>query len=256
MILDTIVARVRERLAVEKQRISLSGLQQTLVPDPGRSFQDALRQPGTQIIAELKKASPSAGIIAPDFDPTRIAREYESAGAAAISVLTEPDFFQGSLHYLDDVRNSVSLPLLRKDFIIDPYQLYQARAHRADCILLIAAILPPTLMGDLMQLADELHLDVLAEVHNEAELEQTLKLNAPIIGVNNRNLKTFQVDISTSLRLKAMIPADKLTVSESGIKTQTDVRALEQAGFDAMLIGESLMRAPDKRTMIRSLQNG
>ncbi|MBN2010757.1 indole-3-glycerol phosphate synthase TrpC [candidate division KSB1 bacterium] len=254
MILDRIVEKVQHRLDEQKRALPLSELKKLPVPerDPF-SFKKAMQTPEISIIAEIKKASPSAGIIAPDFDPLRIANEYVTARVSAISVLTEPDFFQGSLCFLRDVRNKVKTPLLRKDFMIDPYQFYHARQAGADCVLLIAAILDPAMITDFIQLARELNMDALVEIHNSAELEVVLKLNPEIIGINNRDLKTFKVDLNTSFELKRLIPSCIVTVSESGIKSRTDVEGLVAAGFDAMLIGETFMRANDKPGMVKEL---
>lgn len=254
MILDRIVAKVRQRLTEQRQRLPLEELKQQLIvtgtPDV---FKNALRQQGIQAIAEIKKASPSAGIISRDFDPISLGIQYEQAGAAAISVLTERDFFMGSLDYLKAVGQYVSLPLLRKDFIIDPYQIYQAKYYGADCILLITRILSDEQLVEFQQLAKELHLDCLVEVHDAFELDRALKADAEIIGINNRDLTTFRVNIENSLHLRQVIPDGIVTVSESGIKNREHVRQLERAKFDAILIGESLMRSEDKKTALHEL---
>jgi len=254
MILKKIVAKIKQRIAEQKKIHPLEWYRERIVsPCASDTFKQALRHPGIQIIAELKKASPSAGIIARDFDAVAIAREYASAGVAAISVLTERDFFQGSLEVLKKVRQNVALPLLRKDFIIDPYQIYQSKYYGADAILLIVAVLPPSELLELSQLAKSLGMNSLVEIHNQSELEQALAIDAEIIGINNRDLKTFKVNVDTSLRLRQAIPADKIVVSESGIKNRSQVAALENAGIDAILIGETLMRAGDKQQCIRML---
>lgn len=249
--------KVKIRIEQQKKILLLEQLQKSdyskQKPD---EFKKALSKPGIQIIAEIKKASPSAGLIDQNFDPLRIAGEYEAADVAAISVLTEEEFFQGSLEILEQVRNHVSLPLLRKDFIIDSYQVYQSKYFGANCILLIASILSEQQLKIFYELAKNLNLNALVEVHNESELKKTLSIDAEIIGINNRNLTTFKVDVETSLKLKEKIPTGKITVSESGIKNYHQVRELEQAGFDAILIGESLMRAEDKKEKIRSLLGG
>ena len=253
-ILDKIVDQVRFRIDQQKKVLPLEKIQNTdFTKQKPIEFKIALNKPGIQIIAEIKKASPSAGLIDKEFNPLKIAGAYEAANVAAISVLTEEDFFKGSLEILQQVRNHVSLPLLRKDFIIDLYQVYQSKYFGANCILLIASILSEQELKDISRLAKELKLDALVEVHNEPELYKALSINAEIIGINNRNLTTFEIDVETSLRLNEKIPAGKITVSESGIQNHEQVRELENAGFDAILIGESLMRAEDKKEKIRSL---
>lgn len=254
MILDKIVKQVKIRIAEQKKDIPMEILQKdnSFSQEPFL-FRKALQQPGIQIISEIKKASPSAGVIEPNFNHIQIARDYQHANVAAISILTEQDFFQGSLDFLRDVRKEVSLPLLRKDFMVDPYQIYQAKYFGANCILLIVSILSLIEIKEFMQIAADLGLDCLVEVHNEAELETALAADAPIIGINNRNLKTFKVDINTTLLLKEKIPAEKIVVGESGIKTRTEVKALEEAGVAALLVGETLMRAKDKPGMVRDL---
>lgn len=254
MILDTIVKQVKQRVIEQQAALPFARLRDEISAVPeANCFKTALQQPGIQVIAEIKKASPSAGIICENFDPQRIAAEYVEAGAAAISVLTEQDFFQGSLDILSGVRAAVTLPLLRKDFIIEPYQIYQARYYGANCVLLIAAILSAQQLADFQQLAGDLGMNALVEVHNDAELEKVLQVRADIIGINNRNLQTFSVDVHTSLRLREKIPTECVVVSESGIKTREDVIQLQQAGIDAMLVGETLMRASDKQEIFRSL---
>ena len=254
MILDNIVGKVKTRIEQQKLVQPLEWLiKNTTAPKNLTLFKSRLCRPGIQIIAEIKKASPSAGMIAKDFDPLKIAAEYEVADVSAISVLTEEDFFQGSLEILQQLRNHISLPLLRKDFIIDPYQIYQSKYYGADCILLIASILSERELKHLTTLAKKLNLNYLLEIHDESELKKVLAMDVDIIGINNRNLKTFEVDITNSLKLKDKIPQDKITVSESGIKNYQQVQTLENAGFDAILIGESLIRAEDKKEKIRSL---
>jgi indole-3-glycerol phosphate synthase len=253
-ILDKIVDQVRIKVEEQKKILALAQIQNTdFTKQKPDEFKIALNKPGIQIIAEIKKFSPSAGLIDKEFNPLKIAGAYEAANVAAISVLTEEDFFKGSLEILQQVRNFVSLPLLRKDFIIDLYQIYQSKYFGANCILLIASILSEQELKDFSRLAKELKLDALVEVHNESELDKALSIDTEIIGINNRNLTTFKVDVETSLRLKEKIPTDIITVSESGIKNHRQVKELEQAGFDAILIGESLMRAEHKKEKIRSL---
>jgi indole-3-glycerol phosphate synthase len=209
-----------------------------------------------KLIAEVKKASPSRGIIRAEFNPVEIARIYAGGGAAAISVLTEPDHFQGRLEYLVEIKTALknrNIPLLRKDFIIDPYQIYQSRAYGADCLLLIAAVLEPNELTDLLSLSHQLGMQCLVEVHNEEELAVALESDAEIIGINNRDLNTFVVDINTTKCLKTLIPAGGLVVSESGIKNRRDMQKLNGWGVDAALVGEALMAAPDIAAKMREL---
>ncbi len=257
MILDDILAHKRQEVAAARTQVALAELQARLpeVPAP-RGFADALRSrsaSGTAIIAEVKKGSPSKGIIRADFDPVAIACSYEKAGAACLSVLTDNRFFFGELGYLSCIAEAVSLPLLRKEFIVDPYQIYEARAHRADAILLIAAALTLPELQDFAGLAAELGLDVLLEVHDEAELEMALQVPVEMIGINNRNLKTFHTDLATTERLLPSIPNAKIVVAESGINSRDDIVRLTQAGARAFLIGESLMRENDIETKLQSL---
>ena len=249
MILDTIVERKREEVAALKQ----SGIAD---PDrevgPPRGFMRALTEyPGVAIIAEAKKASPSKGVIRPDFDPVRIAKEYKAGGAHAMSVLTDVDFFQGSLDYIPLVRETVDLPVLRKDFIIDPLQIQEASRYGADAVLLIAAILDTLQIRDYRQIAEELGMDVLVEVHDEKELESAMEAESRLIGINNRNLNDFTVTLETTFRLKRLIPETVPVVSESGISTAEDMIRLREAGVAAALIGESLMRSGDQSDLLR-----
>jgi indole-3-glycerol phosphate synthase len=219
-----------------------------------RSFLDALdRNDPINIIAEIKKASPSKGILCDDFDPVQIAMDYESNGAAAISVLTEEDYFMGSLDHLKQVRHAVVRPILRKDFIFDSYQLYEAAKAGADAVLLIVAILDPPLLSNLIELAEQLGMDALVEVHDLSELRIALECNAQIIGVNNRDLKTFRVDINTSVHLAPHVPDSILLVSESGIQTADDIRILRNAGYDGYLIGEFFMQSINPGKALREL---
>lgn len=223
---------------------------------PPRDFAAALRRgPGdpVRVIAEVKKASPSKGVIREDFDPAAIARAYADAGAAAISVLTDRDYFQGSLENLERVREAVDLPLLRKDFTIDPYQVYEARRHGADAVLLIAAVLDDGELKELLAVAGRLGLSALVEVHTAAELERALGAGARLVGINNRDLATFDTTLATTYELLKGIPDDVVRVSESGIRTRDEVRELEAAGLDAILVGESLMRRPDVGAALREL---
>jgi len=218
------------------------------------SFERAIAAPGLSFICEVKKASPSKGVIAEDFPYLRIAREYEAAGAAAISVLTEPDYFLGSDQYLREIAGAVSIPALRKDFVIDSYQIYEAKLLGAKAVLLICALLDDKSLAEYIKIAGELGLSSLVEIHNEAEAEQAINAGAKIIGINNRDLKTFGVDLNVTARLRSLIPAGVLTVTESGIKSPEDVRALSGLGIDAALVGESLMRAPDKKLFLEELR--
>ena len=241
MILDTIVARKKEEVAARKRQ----GLPAPYAPiAPPRGFLRALTSaPGLAIIAEAKKASPSKGVIQPDFDPVRIARNYQQGGAQALSVLTDTDFFQGSLDFLPLVRAAVDLPVLRKDFLIDPIQIEEARVMGADAILLIAAILSPDQLRDFRLLAESYDMDVLVEVHDENELASALSAGSRLIGINNRNLNDFSVSLETTFRLRQLVPDHIPVVSESGIATVEDIRRLKAAGITAALVGESLMRA-------------
>lgn len=249
MILDTIVARKLEEVAALRRR----GLPETEQPvAPPRGFLRALTDiPGVAIIAEAKKASPSKGVIQADFDPVRIARAYREGGAHCLSVLTDVDFFQGSLDYIPLVRTAVPLPVLRKDFVIDPLQIKEARAVGADAVLLIAAILTTSQLLEFRLLAESLGLDVLVEVHDERELESALVAESRLIGINNRNLNDFTVSLETTFRLLREIPQGIPVVSESGITTSADMKRLREAGVTAALIGESLMRAGKQDQLLR-----
>ena len=249
MILDTIVARKYEEVAALKER----GLPQLEQPvEPPRGFIRALTTaPGVAIIAEAKKASPSKGVIQPDFDPVRIARNYRLGGAHCLSVLTDVDFFQGSLDYIPLVREAVNLPVLRKDFIIDPLQIEEARAVGADAILLIAAIPDVEQLRDFRLLAESLGMDALVEVHDERELDAAMAAESRLIGVNNRNLNDFTVSLETTFRLLQKIPKTTPVVSESGIASVSDMLRLKAAGVKAALIGESLMRAGKQDQLLR-----
>jgi indole-3-glycerol phosphate synthase len=257
MILDEIVAHTRAVLATRKKEVPLSEVRkQALLQSPALSLSQALRGSGPGIIAEVKKASPSRGVICPDFDPVGIARIYAAGGASAISVLTEEKYFLGSLTYLKDIRDDLGNkrpPLLRKDFIVDPYQIYESRANGADALLLIAAILTPTVLFELLSLSHELGMECLVEVHNENEVKAALSAGSRIIGINNRDLKTFGVDINITARLKPLIPEDRLVVSESGIRGRDDMQKMKAWGVNAVLIGEALVSAPDIAVKMREL---
>lgn len=258
-ILKKIVAHKREEVAAAQAKFSLARMRDrlTLVEDQPRGFIRALRamheSGGTAIIAEVKKGSPSKGIIRPDFDPLTIAETYQNHGATCLSVLTDEKFFLGHLNYLGLIREQISLPLLRKDFICDPYQIIEARAFGADAILLIAAMLDLPQLQDFAALAAELHLDVLLEVHDEMELELALQTNCELIGINNRSLRTFSTDLGTTERLRPLIPADRFVVAESGINHRTDIERLLAAGAGAFLIGEALMREDDIGSKLEQL---
>jgi indole-3-glycerol phosphate synthase len=251
MILDTIVARKKEEVA----KLLARGISPPAfdIP-PARGFRKALTAaPGIAIIAEAKKASPSKGIICPDFDPVRITRAYEQGGAQALSVLTDESFFQGSLSYIPAVRSVVGLPVLRKDFIVHEIQIRESQAFGADAILLIVAILEPEQLRDYLQMAQELGLDVLVEVHDERETETALAAGSALLGINNRDLRDFSVDLSTTFRLQRMVPRDIPLVSESGIRDYDDIRRLADHGIAAALVGETLMRAEDQAEALRLL---
>ena len=255
-ILKTIVERKWEEVAERKKLVSQDEMQQrALQQPPCRGFVDAIeakRNAGeAAVIAEIKKASPSKGVIREDFIPAEIATSYEKGGAACLSVLTDVDFFQGADEYLQQARNAVRLPVIRKDFIVDPYQVYEARAIGADCILLIAACLDDTQLTSLNDLATELGLDVLVEVHDREELERALKLPNRLIGINNRNLHNFEVQLETTFGLLDLIPEGRIVVTESGIHTTDDVAAMRGHNVDTFLVGEAFMREeePGRRLM-------
>jgi indole-3-glycerol phosphate synthase len=256
-ILDTILERKKERLSLAKPKKPLSELKAVIGDtEAARDFDGAVRRGSgpVRMIAEVKKASPSKGLIRADFSHIAIASIYEEKKVDAVSVLTEEDFFQGSLKFLEEVRKIVSCPVLRKDFILDEYQIYEARANKADAILLIAAILGLKQAEEYLHLAREIGLSVLFEVHDFAELERALRVHAPIIGINNRNLKTMSIDLETSVRLKREIPPDKVVVSESGIRKREDMEKIESAGLDAVLVGTCLMESPDIGKKIEQLR--
>lgn len=247
-ILNTIIKKKAERLQYSKEIIPINALKNRLRDtDETRDFRSAIKRDVKKIklIAEIKKASPSKGLIRKDFDPVKIASIYDKKSVDAISVLTEEDFFRGDLSYIRLVRDITSKPVLRKDFIFDEYQIYESRVNLADAILMIAAILDKYQAEEYLHLAKEIGLHVLFEIHDEYDLEKALLINADIIGINNRDLKTLKIDLSTTMRLKKDIPKDKIVVSESGIKNRDDVIKLQEAGIDAMLIGTSLMEAED-----------
>ncbi|EGW39963.1 indole-3-glycerol phosphate synthase TrpC [Desulfosporosinus sp. OT] len=257
MILEKIATRTIERVAELKQRKPTEQViseAKALNPNTGFPFEKALRAEGLSFICELKKASPSQGIIAQDFPYLQIAKEYEAAGAAAISVLTEPYWFHGQDRYVTEISQEVSLPLLRKDFIVDSYQIYEAKIIGASAILLICALLNTDILKKYLDIAHSLGLSALVEAHTEEEVRSALTAGARVIGVNNRNLKTFEVDITTSIRLRGLVPEDILFVSESGIKSPEDVARLRVNKTDAVLIGESLMRSDHKKEQLAILR--
>ncbi len=254
-ILETIIARKREEIAEAKSRLSVSELESRLSgAPPVRDFVEALRSADdVGLIAEVKKASPSAGVIRADFDPVEIAKTYAASGANCISVLTDEHFFQGHLDYLTLVRAAVTLPVLRKDFLLDPYQVIEARAAGADCVLLIAECLDDDTLARLYHKAVELGMSALIELFEPENLERVLRLNPPMIGINNRNLKTFVTDLDHTLKLRPMIPADCLLISESGIRTRADVLHLQAGGVGGILVGETLMRSEPISAKVREL---
>lgn len=257
MILDDIVEKTKIRVEREKQIISCEKMkekayQQKITKE--YPFEKKLKEKKLSFICEVKKASPSKGLIAKDFDYLAIARSYEEIGASCISVLTEPDFFQGSIDYLNEISQEVSIPLLRKDFIIDEYMIYQAKVNHASAILLICSILDDETLKRFFEIADGLGLSCLVEAHDEEEVKRAISIGARIIGVNNRNLKTFQVDIMNSIRLRKLVSKDILFVSESGIKNHEDIQRLYDHHINAVLIGETLMKAKDKQKMIDQLR--
>lgn len=261
-ILNEIAARTKERIAEEKFKFPLRELISQQNSDLAKhaeekiSFLEALKKPGMSYICEVKKASPSKGLIAPDFPYLDIAKEYEQAGASAISCLTEPFYFQGADRYLQEISQAVNIPVLRKDFTVDEYMIYQAKAFGASAVLLICAILDNSQLKAFGELAQELGLDALVEAHDQWEVDRALNLGAKIVGVNNRNLHDFTVDMGNSIRLRNMAPADTVFVSESGIKTAEDIRILYENQVDAVLIGETLMRSPDKKAALGVLNAG
>lgn len=281
-ILDEIAERTRQRVADEKRTRSLENMRQAAeearrhdcdgcnAEDPGLSaeefasarilapcsfpFEGMLERPGVQVIAEVKRASPSKGLIAPDFPYLQIARDYEAAGAAAISCLTEPYWFQGRDEYLAKIAREVRIPVLRKDFVVDEYMVYQAKALGARAVLLICAILDDAQLSAYRQLADELQMSALVEAHTAEEVQRAVACGARVIGVNNRDLKTFNVDMAAARELRDMVPAHTLFVSESGVKSAADVEAARAMRADAVLVGETLMRAGDKRAKLAELR--
>ncbi len=255
MILDELARSTQRR--VEKSKLEFPKMvEQALSIKKEKPFylEEKLREPGISLICEVKRASPSKGLIAPDFPYLDIAHDYEKAGADAISVLTEPEYFLGSNQYLSEIRQEVGIPILRKDFTVDEYQIYEALTIGADAVLLICALLDTDTLRKYIAIADKLGLSCIVEAHDEAEVKSALSAGARIVGVNNRNLKDFTVDITNSARLRKLIPSDIIFISESGIKTREDVKKLEDENVDAVLIGETFMRSPDKAAMLRKLR--
>lgn len=257
MILDDIVEKTKLRLIKEKEQCSLETMKKQAYQmdiQYDYPFEKALKSQDFAFICEVKKASPSKGLIAEDFPYQDIAKEYENIGAQCISVLTEPDFFKGDIQYIDDISHIVNIPLLRKDFIIDEYMIYQAKVYHASAILLICSLLDDETLKRYFQIADELGLSCLVEAHDEEEVKRAIKIGARIIGVNNRDLKTFQVDMNNSIRLRQLVPLDILFISESGIRTHEDIQRLYQHHINGVLIGETMMRSKDKKAMIEELR--
>lgn len=255
-ILDQLAAHAKERTAEAKRRLPLEHVRQQALtlPKGDFAFEKSLQKPGISFICECKKASPSKGLIAPDFPYLQIAKEYETAGADCISVLTEPKWFLGSDEYLREIAANVSIPCLRKDFTVDAYMIYEAKLLGASAVLLICAILSEEQIREYIDICDTLGLSALVEAHDETEVEIAVRAGARIIGVNNRNLKDFTVNTDNSRRLREMIPNEALFVSESGVTCAGDVAKLRHIGADAVLIGEALMRAPDKKSKLDELR--
>ena len=258
-ILDKLAEYSRLRVAEDKKKISLDEIKNIAIQTKNEklcdfAFAKALKKDGLSFICECKKASPSKGLIEPDFRYLEIAREYEAAGADCISVLTEPKWFLGSDEYLKEIAKTVSIPCIRKDFTVDEYQIYQAKTLGAAAVLLICSILSEVQLGEYIKICDSLGISALVEIHNEKEAGMAVRAGARIIGVNNRNLKDFTVDTANSKKLRDLIPDDIIFVSESGVKSTDDIRAIREIGADAVLIGETLMRADDKKAKLDELR--
>lgn len=257
-ILDEIAGKTRERIEKQKEKLPLEVVRkqaEALKSDTGFPFEQALKKPGVSFICEVKKASPSKGVIAQEFPYLQIAKEYEAAGADALSVLTEPFYFQGENAFIQEITKEVKIPVLRKDFTVDEYMIYEAKTLGASAVLLICAILEPEQLKAYQDLAWKLGLSALVEAHTEEEIQMALSAGARVIGVNNRDLKTFQVDIKNSIQLRKMVPQEILYVSESGIKTAEDIQALQENYTNGVLIGETLMRSADKKKMLDELKH-
>jgi len=252
--LDKIIAQKREEVEQRKKAAPMTYLQERIARQkPALDLALALSGDHIRLIAEVKQASPSQGMLSPNFNPIELARTYAEGGAAAISVLTEANYFMGNNEYLTAIKEVVGLPLLRKDFIFDPYQVYESRAYGADALLLIAAILSQGQLKELVSLSHSLGLRCLVEVHNEGEVERAVLSESEIIGINNRDLNTFVVDINTTRRLRPLVPKEKIVVSESGIKSKRDIEKLGKWGIDAVLVGEALVTAGDVRAKMKEL---
>ena len=255
--LDVIIESTKETVKKSISFRSIASLEEDFEKYNKRGFEDAIMsrvsEKETAIIAEIKKASPSKGLIREDFEPKKIAKEYEEGGATCLSVLTDEPFFQGKLEYLDSVRSSCELPILRKDFMIDLYQIYETKAYGGDCILLIVAALDIVQLKDFSQLARELNLDILIEVHSEDELNEALSINSKLIGINNRDLTTFEVDKNLAIKLARQIPKDVIVVSESGISSREDILSSKEQGIHSFLIGESFMRKPNPGKALKDI---
>jgi indole-3-glycerol phosphate synthase len=255
--LDVIIESTKETVKKSISFRSIASLEEDFEKYNKRGFEDAIMsrvsEKETAIIAEIKKASPSKGLIREDFEPKKIAKEYEEGGATCLSVLTDEPFFQGKLEYLDSVRSSCELPILRKDFMIDLYQIYETKAYGGDCILLIVAALDIVQLKDFSQLARELNLDILIEAHSEEELNEALSINSKLIGINNRDLTTFEVDKNLAIKLARQIPKDVMVVSESGISSREDILSSKEQGIHSFLIGESFMRKPNPGKALKDI---
>lgn len=256
MILDILAQSTKKRIEEQKKVISLEQMKETAehMPKKNFEFEKALRGNDIQFICEVKKASPSKGLIAPDFPYVEIAKSYENAGAAAVSVLTEPEYFKGDDKYVSEISKNISLPIIRKDFTVDEYMIYHARVMGASAVLLICAILDTETIKKYIKICDGLGLSALVEAHDEEEIISAINSGSRLIGVNNRNLKDFTVDINNCIRLRNLVPNNITFVAESGIKTADDISALRNSGVDAVLIGETLMRAEDKKKMLDELR--
>ena len=255
--LDVIIESTKETVKKSISYRSIASLEEDFEKYNKRGFEDAIMsrvsKKETAIIAEIKKASPSKGLIREDFEPKKIAKEYEEGGATCLSILTDEPFFQGKLEYLDSVRSSCELPILRKDFMIDLYQIYETKAYGGDCILLIVAALDIVQLKDFSQLARELNLDILIEAHSEEELNEALSINSKLIGINNRDLTTFEVDKNLAIKLARQIPKDVIVVSESGISSREDILSSKEQGIHSFLIGESFMRKPNPGKALKDI---
>jgi indole-3-glycerol phosphate synthase len=252
--LDKIIAQKRQEIEQRKKESTINYLQQRIAQQkPTLDLALALKGDHIRLIAEVKQASPSRGMLIPNFNPIELAQTYAEGSAAAISVLTEENYFMGSIEHLAEIKEVVGLPLLRKDFIFDPYQVYESRAYGADALLLIAAILNQEQLKELVSLSDSLGLRCLVEVHNKGEVERAILSEAEIIGINNRDLNTFTIDITTTRRLRPLIPQERIVVSESGIKNKRDIEKLGKWGVDAVLVGEALVTASDIPTKMKEL---